>query len=179
MDAKWQRSKTTYRISHQQHHHHLHFKSSQATTLHHMPLSIKYWPQHCSKDKTYSVYVPFESIGVCFCLPPLQSLTMFRSSCFTYCHYNFLLLVGVATLFKLRRSNPTLLSSRASYKIKETIIRVGKKKSCDLNCLLSTIKNPMARGILFCQHSITCISDLICQTLFFQPWVSLSFSFSR
>lgn len=149
MDAKWQRSKTTYRISHQQHHHHLHFKSSQATTLHHMPLSIKYWPQHCSKDKTYSVYVLFESIGVCFCLPPLQSLTMFRSSCFTYCYSNVLLLVGVATLFKLRRSNPTLLSSRASYKIKETIIRVGKKKSCDLNCLLSTIKNPMARGIYF------------------------------
>lgn len=149
MDAKWQRSKTTYRISHQHHHHHLHFKSSQATTLHHMPLSIKYCPQHCSKDKTYSVYVPFESIGVCFCLPPLQSLTVFRSSSFTYCYSNFLLLVGVATLFKLRRSNPTLLSSRASYKIKETIIRVGKKKSCDLNCLLSTIKNPMARGIYF------------------------------
>lgn len=151
MDAKWKRSKTIYRISHQHHHHHLHFKSSQATTLHHkiMPLSIKYWPQHCSKDKTYSVYVPFESIGVCFCLSPLQSLTMFRSSCFTYCYSNFLLLVGVATLFKLRRSNPTLLSSRASYKIKETIIRVGKKKSCDLNCLLSTIKNPIAQGIYF------------------------------
>lgn len=123
--------------------------SSQATTLHHMPLSIKYCPRHCSKDKTYSVYVPFESIGLCFCLSPLQSVTMFRSLFLTYWYFIFLLLVGVATLFKLRRSNPTLLSSRASYKIKETIIRVGKKKSWEFNCLLSTLKNPVAQGIYF------------------------------
>ena len=114
-----------------------------------MPLSIKYCPQHCSKDKAYSVYVLVESTDVCFCLSPSQSLNMNRSSCLTYWYFNFLLLVGVATLFKLRRSNPTLLSSRASYKIKETIIRVGKKKSWDLNCLLSTIKNPIAQGIYF------------------------------
>ena len=135
---------------HHHHHHHLHFKSSQATSLHHMPLSIKYCPQLCSKDKAYSMYVPFESIGnICFCLSPLQSLTMFLSFFLTYWYFHFLLLVGVVTLFRLRRSNPTLLSSRASYKIKETIIRVGKKKSRDLNCLLSTIKNPIAHGKYF------------------------------
>ena len=82
-------------------------------------------------------------------LSPSQSMTMFRFLFLTYWYLNFLLLVGVATLFKLRRSNPTLLSSRASYKIKETIIRVGKKKSWDLNCLLSTVKTRVAQGIYF------------------------------
>ena len=151
MAPRWQRSVTTYCISHHHHnhhHHHLHFKSPQATTSHHMPLSIKI---NIALNTAAKIRhnVPVESIGVCFCLSPLQSLTMFRSLFLTYWYFNFLLLVGVATLFRLRRSNPTLLSSRASYKIKETIIRVGKKTNWDLNCLLSTIKNPIAQGIYF------------------------------